>query len=61
MDPREELEALRRLAELEAKQRMPEPAAAADPTGGMTGPERILAGIGKGFAEPDVASGKCSA
>lgn len=51
MDPREELEALRRLAELEAKQRMPEPAAAADPTGGMTGPELILAGIGKGFAD----------
>ncbi|HMW22347.1 MAG TPA: hypothetical protein PKC59_02835, partial [Burkholderiaceae bacterium] len=51
MDPREELEALRRLAELEAKQRMPEPAAAADPTEGMTGPELILAGIGKGFAD----------
>lgn len=50
MDPREELEALRRLAELEAKQRTPGPSVA-DPTDGMSGAERLLAGIGKGFAD----------
>lgn len=50
MTEREELEALRRMAELEAKAGVsPEPMIS--PTDDMSGPERFLAGVGKGFVD----------
>jgi len=55
MTPREELEALRRLAELEGKARgqsvQPQEPAAFDPTEGMSTYQRTMAGIGKGFVD----------
>lgn len=51
MTPREELEALRRLAELEAKERGMAKSVAIDPTDGMSGPQKFLAGVGRGMTE----------
>lgn len=54
MTPREELEALRRLAELEAKARSAQPAAPQeryDPTEGMSTMDKLLAGVGKGMTD----------
>lgn len=52
MTPREELEALRRLAELEAKARgQITQEVGADPTEGMGSGERFLAGVGRGMTE----------
>jgi hypothetical protein len=52
---REELQALRRLAELEAKEQKAKPAVAPDPTEGMSGIAKFGAGYGK--AIPDLALG----
>lgn len=51
MTPREELEALRRLAELEAKARGAAVDDAPDPTATMSGPERFFAGVGQGMTD----------
>lgn len=51
MTPREELEALRRLAYLEGKARGKPAEQAPDPTAGMSSPEKFLAGVGRGMTE----------